>query len=172
MRWVRFAILVIVVTLLNAGNALNMVSVGSANVRPDLLLVLLLFIGVSCDVNEAIIASFIIGFAADISGTAMGPYMLSFGVFGTIISQMRRVVIMKRMTHQAISLFVLGLITVGLAEFLAALKLGTGTSNVFSAVVGTSVYSALVGPFIWMIFAAMGAWIGISGKPYRRTSSR
>ena len=40
MRWVRFAILVLVVTLLNAGNALNMISVGSANIRPDLLLVL------------------------------------------------------------------------------------------------------------------------------------
>ena len=172
MRWVRFAILVLIVTLLNAGNALNMISVGSANIRPDLLLVLLLFIGVSCEVNDAIFASFIIGFAADISGATMGPYMLSFGVFGTVISQMRRVVIMKRMTHQAVATLILGLITVGLAEFLAALKLGSGTSNVLSVAIGTSVYSALAGPFVWMVFAAMRAWIGISGKPYGRISGR
>lgn len=172
MRWVRFIILILVVTLLNAGNALNMISIGGANIRPDLLLVLLLFIGVNCEVNDAMIASFIIGFVADISGATMGPYMLSFGVFGSLISQMRKVVIMKRMTHQAVAIFIFGLITVGLAEFLTALKLGSGTSNLFSAVIGTSVYSAVAGPFVWMVFAAIGEWIGISEKPHRRSSGR
>ncbi len=172
MRWVRFIFLVVVVTLLNAGNALNMISVGSANIRPDLLLVLLLFVGISCEVNEAIIASFAIGFAADISGATMGPYMLVFGVFGSIISQMRKIVIMKRISHQAFAIFMLGLVTVGLAELLTALKLGTGISNIFSVVIGTSLYSALAGPFVWIVFAAIGASIGISDKPYRRSSNR
>ena len=172
MRWIRFAILVLVVTLLNAGNTLNIISVGAGNIRPDLLLVLLLFIGVSCEVNDAIFASFIIGFAADISGAAMGPYMLSFGVFGTIISQMRKIVLMKRMIHQATATLILGLIAIGVAEFLTALKLASGTSSILSAVVGTSVYSAIVSPFVWMLFAAIGSWIGISAKPYGRSTGR
>ena len=37
MRWLRFSIVLLVATLLNAGNLLNTISVGSLNIRPDLL---------------------------------------------------------------------------------------------------------------------------------------
>ena len=172
MRWARFIVLLLIVTLLNAGNLLNIISVGSANIRPDLLLILLLFIGINSETTDAIIASFIIGFAADISGTSMGPYMLSFCLFGTAISQMRRIVIMKRMVHQGIAIFAVSLIAGGLAELLAAIKLGAGISNVFTVIAGTSFYSALAGPFVWLILSAFGGWLGFTGKQYGRASGR
>lgn len=85
MHWIRFTILLLVVTLLNAGNLLNVISVSSLNITPDLLLILLVFFASSCAGPEAIIASFAIGFARDISGQVMGPAFVSFGVFGSLI---------------------------------------------------------------------------------------
>ena len=110
MRWLRFLIVLLICTLLNAGNLLNTVSVSSFNIRPDLLLILLVFVAINCETSDAIIASFIVGFAADISGSAIGPFTVGFGVVGLMISQLRKVVIMKRMVHQAAAIFVIGLI--------------------------------------------------------------
>ncbi|MBN1456474.1 MAG: rod shape-determining protein MreD [Sedimentisphaerales bacterium] len=172
MKWIRFTILLLILTLLNSGNLLNFISLGSSNVRPDLLLIFLLFIGANCESNEAIIASFVIGFAADISGASMGPYMVSFGLFGSAVSQMRKVVLMRRMTHQALAIFVLSVIAGGLAELLGAIKLNTGTANIFSVILGTSVYSAVVGPLIWQLFSLLAGWLNVSDKQYKRQSSR
>jgi len=172
MRWLRFTILLLIVTLLNSGNLLNFMSMGSSNIRPDLLLILLLFLGANCESNEAIIASFVIGFAADISGTSMGPYMVSFGLFGSALSQIRKVILMRRMTHQAIAIFVMSVVAGGLAELLGAVKLGAGTSNIFSVIVGTAFYSAIVGPLIWQLFSLLAGWLNVSDKQYKRQSSR
>ncbi len=87
MRWMRFSIFLLVVTLLNAGNLLNTISVSSLNIRPNLLVILLVFFAGSCPGFEAITASFAIGFAADISGPVMGPAFLSFGLFGWLLRQ-------------------------------------------------------------------------------------
>jgi rod shape-determining protein MreD len=82
MRWFRFSLFVIAVTLIQAG-LVDIISL--VNVRPDLLLILLVFFAIYCDTTEAIISSFAIGFAADIIGSAMGPQMISFGLFGTLL---------------------------------------------------------------------------------------
>ena len=91
MRWMRFSIFLLVVTLLNAGNLLNTISVSSLNIRPNLLVILLVFFAGSCPGFEAITASFAIGFAADISGPVMGPAFLSFGLFGWLLRQLRKI---------------------------------------------------------------------------------
>ena len=75
MRWSRFGVLVVVVSLLQAG------FVAALNIKPDLLLILLVFLAIYCNTTEAIVSSFTIGFAADLIGQAMGPQMISIGLF-------------------------------------------------------------------------------------------
>ncbi len=172
MRWVRFSILLLVCTLLNAGNLLNSISLSSFNIRPDLLLVLLVFLSINCETTDAVIASFIIGFAADISGTAIGPYTISFGLIGSVISQMHKVVIMKRMVHQATAIFVTGIITGVLGRFLTFFKTGETASNVYVVVFGSCLYSALVGPVIWGGLSAISGWLGVRKQRYGRLAGR
>ena len=172
MRWVRFSTLLLVCTLLNAGNLLNSVSLSSFNIRPDLLLILLVFLAINCETSDAITASFIVGFAADISGSAIGPYMISFGLIGSVISQMHKVVIMKRMVHQAAAIFVAGIITGILARFLTFFKTGETASNVYVVVLGSCFYSALVGPVVWMGLSALSGWLGVRKSRYRRFAGR
>ena len=172
MRWVRFSIILFAATLLNSGNMLNMISVGSLNIKPDLLLILLLFFGINCEATAAVTASFAIGFAADISGSSMGPYIISFGLFGSLISQMRKVVIMKRMTHQGAAIFFTGIIAGGLAHILNLFKTGEVASNLFVVQAGTSLYSGLIGPFIWLVLSRISEWLGIREHHFGRQPNR
>jgi len=109
MYWIRFSLVVLIATVLNASSMLNAVALGGYNIRPDLLLVLLLFFSSSAKSFDAIITSFAIGFAADISTGIIGPYCLSFGLFGSLVSQLHGVVLMKRMIHQGLAIFVIGM---------------------------------------------------------------
>ncbi|MEA3227269.1 MAG: hypothetical protein U9Q07_15070, partial [Planctomycetota bacterium] len=59
MRWFRFAILILAVTIVQKGMLAHF------QFKPDLLLVLLVFFAVYCGTYEAIISSFAIGFAAN-----------------------------------------------------------------------------------------------------------
>ena len=172
MRWVRFSIILFAATLLNSGNMLNIISVGSLNIKPDLLLILLLFFGINCEATTAVAASFAIGFAADISGSSMGPYIISFGLFGSLISQMRKVVIMKRMTHQGAAIFFTGIIAGGLAHVLNLFKTGEVASNLFVVQTGTSLYSGLIGPLVWLVLSRISEWLGIREHHFGRQSDR
>jgi len=172
MRWERVGIIVLLASLLNAGNLLNTIAIGDNNVRPDLLLILMVFFAINCGGLEATIVSFMIGFAADISSSVMGPAMISFGLFGTLISQFRKVVIMKRMTHQALAIFVMSIIAGGLTQILTHFKLGENLSNVYSSLFWTAVYSGLIGPLIWAMFSAISQWLGIRAYKTGRLPGR
>ncbi len=165
MRWFSFLILLLVVTLLDCGQLLNFLAFGKQNIRPDLLLIMMIFFAVKTETKYAVITSFIIGFAADISASAMGPYMLTFGIVGSILSQMRTVFVMKRMIYQALVIFILGLITLAIAELLVLVK--THNAATFSAVFASAVYSAVIGPFIWPIYEIFASFIVPRKNSYR-----
>ncbi|MHC4844352.1 MAG: hypothetical protein ACYTEE_11165 [Planctomycetota bacterium] len=59
MRWVRFAILVLLTALLQAG-LVDILSLTSLNIKPDLLLVLMVFFAVFSNTKDAIITSFLL----------------------------------------------------------------------------------------------------------------
>jgi rod shape-determining protein MreD len=86
-QWLRFAVLLCVVTVVQAGLLEHF------DIRPDLLLVLLVFFAVYSDTSHAIITSFIIGLAADIIviGSLVGLKMVSFGLCGTLLAYLHRV---------------------------------------------------------------------------------
>lgn len=151
MRWIRFLVFLCAVTVLNASNLRDIVSVSDLHIGPDILLIFLVYFAVSCNRQDTILISFLIGFAADVSSVAMliGPYTISYGLLGGLISLFRRQVIRKRMLYQSIAIFSIGTIAGILAELLIFAKSGAMAPNIGSVVLLTSFYSAVVGPFIW-----------------------
>jgi cell shape-determining protein MreD len=114
--------------------------------------------------SDAIISSFIIGFAADLVGSPipMGPHMISFGVFGTLLAYLNRVIAIRRLPYQALAIFVMGILAGVLTHVLAGESL---SRSMFAVVLVTSLYSGFVGPFL---VAPSAWWIGIRTGRLRR----
>ena len=149
MRWFRFAALILFVTVLQA-SVLSNLSVG-----PDLLLILLVFFCIYGTPSEAIITSFAIGFAADLIGPPMtllpmGPQTISFGVFGTGLAYLHRVINVRKMPYQAAAIFAVAFLAGALAQSLALLKGRSIPANIWTILLGVAVYSGLVGPFLFL----------------------
>lgn len=146
MRWFRFALLILVVTIIQKGLLARWSS------KPDLLVIFLVFYAVHYNTSEAIISSFIIGFTADLIGSPlpMGPQMISFGLFGTLLAYLHRVIAIKRMPYQALAIFVTSVLTGLLAHLLANFVGEPITANIFTVVFITSLYSSIVGPFLFL----------------------
>ena len=159
MRWLRFAVLLSLVTVLQAS------LLADWNIKPDLLLVLLVFFAIYCDTSEAIITSFTIGFAADIIGRAMGPQIVSFGLFGTLLAYLHRVIAIRKIPYQALAIFIVGSLAGTLAYFLSFLKGRPAASNIYTVLFGTSLYSSLVGPFL---FLPLAWWMRIKTHRFSR----
>jgi len=151
MHWFRFAVFVLVATVLQASLA-DIVAVTNLNIKPDLLLILLVFFSIYCDTFEAIITSFVIGFAADIIlvGSPMGPRIISFGLFGTALAYLTRVVTIKKMPNQSLAIFITAVLVDTLAYLLASFRGQPMLSSVYAVIFGTSLYSSLVGPFLFL----------------------
>ncbi len=143
MHWFRFAVLVLLATVLQASFFADL------NSKPDLLLILLVFFAVYCNTSDAIISSFIIGFAADLIGRTMGPQMISFGIFGTALAYLHRVIAIKKISYQAIAIFITALLVGSLVYILNSIKEPT-PPKIFASLFGIALYSAIVGPFLFL----------------------
>ncbi|KPL24778.1 MAG: hypothetical protein AMJ75_02715 [Phycisphaerae bacterium SM1_79] len=147
MRWFRFAVLACLATVLQAG------FLASLKIRPDLLLILLVFFAIYCSTTDAIITSFTIGFAADLIGRTMGPQMISFGLFGTLLAYLRRAITIREMPYQALAIFVTGLLAGALAHCLNLLTGEPTAPNIYRVTFGMALYSSIVGPFLFLPIA-------------------
>jgi len=161
MRWFRFAVLILIATLLQAGLLVHL------SIKPDLLLILLVFFAISCNTSEVIITSFTIGFAADIIGvgSSMGPQIISFGLFGTLLAEVHNIVVIKKMPYQSLAIFIISFLTAALAYFLSFLKAGPVIANIYTELFWTPLYSAIVGPFL---FLPTEWWMRIKNRQFRR----
>lgn len=158
MRWLRFAALILVVTILQKG------VLARWDNKPDLLLIVLVFAATYFNTSDAIISSFTTGFAADLIGSPMpmGPHTISFGVFGTLLAYLNRVIAIRRLPYQALAIFVTGLAAGVLTHVLAGESLSRSMLVLVSV---TSLYSGFVGPFL---VAPSAWWMGIKTKRPRR----
>lgn len=147
MHWLRFVVLLVVATLLQA-DLLNAIEVGGT--KPDLLLILLAFFAIFCEPKEAIITSFSIGLAGDLIGPSMGPGTVSFGLLGATLCYLSKLVSLERMPFQAASIFLLGFTTALFAYLLSAVQGRPGCPNTLGVLFGTPLYSAIVGPFLFL----------------------
>ena len=149
MRWFRFAVLITLGTVLQA-SLVDIIAVTGLNIKPDLLLVLLVFFAIYCNISDAIITSFTIGFAADIISSAMGPKIISFGLLGTALAYLHRIIAIRKIPQQSLVIFITGLLAGSLAYFLTFFKGEPLEPNLYAALLGIPLYSSLVGPFLFL----------------------
>lgn len=165
MRWFRFAVLVLVATILQT----SLVGVVSFwGVKPDLLLILLVFFAISIDPRDAIVASFAVGFAADLSNPIrglMGPQIISFGVLGTLLSDVHSIISIQRMAHQAVTIFIMGSLTALLSYLLTFFRAEPAAAHFAAQLLWQPLYSAILGPFLSFPIAW---WMRITRKRRRR----
>jgi len=178
MRWVRFAALLLITAIFQAG-FLDRIALGALNVKPDLLLILMVFFalygiprskvadsgGYRFDISPAIITSFALGFAADIIlvGSPMGTHTLAFGIVGALLAYLPRVIVIRKMPYQALVVFITGLCVGFLVAGLTRFK-GQLTFN-FRLIPLRSVYSAVVAPFL---FVPVAWWMRIRIRRFRQ----
>ena len=161
MRWLRFALLILAVTVIQKGLLARWSS------KPDLLIILLVFFAIYYNTSEAIISSFTIGFAADLVGSPMpmGPHMISFGLFGTLLAYLNRVIAIKRMPYQALAIFAVSVLA-GLLSYLLAYFTGEPIAGkIYVVVFITALYSSIVGPFL---FLPVAWWMRIKTNRFAR----
>ncbi len=159
MRWLRFAVLILAITILQKG------VLARWDNKPDLLLIALVFSATYFSPSDAIIGSFTTGLAADLIGSPMpmGPHMISFGVFGTLLAHLNRVIAIRRLPYQALAVFATGLLVGVVTHLLAGEPL---SRSLLVVVLVTSLYSGLVGPFL---VAPSAWWMGVrTHRPRRR----
>ena len=159
MRWYRFAVLVLLATVLQAGFLSNF------TIKPDLLLILLVFFAVYSNTSEAIISSFTIGFAADLIGPAMGPQTISFGLFGTALAYLHRVIAIRKMPYQALAIFATGILAGTMVHLLNLLKSEPGPAVTYNDIFKMALYSGIAGPFL---FLPLAWWMRIKTNRFRR----
>ncbi len=151
MRWFRFAVFVSLVAVLQASLLLDIIALPPLGSRPNLLLILLVFFAVYSNTTDAVITSFAIGFAADISiGSTMVSQTISFGLFGTALAYLHRVIAIRKVHYQAIAIFIIAFMTGTLTHFLALLRGQSTVSNLYSAILATALYSSIVGPLFFL----------------------
>ena len=150
MRWIRFAVLVCFATIVQASFLSHFV------LKPDLLVILLVFFAVYGSTADAIITSFTIGFAADLIGPTMGSQMISFGILGTSLAYLNRVFALRKIPYQMLSIFVITILAGIMANILNSLK-GVLTVE-YIEILKIAVFSGIAGPFI---FPAAAWWMRI-----------
>ena len=158
MRWIRFAVLVCAGAVLQAGFFSNL------NIKIDVMLILLVFFAIYGSTSEAIVSSFTIGFAADLIGRTMGPHILSFGLFGTALAYLHRVIAIRKMPYQALATFVMVWLTGLSVHLLNSLK-GQPTTDVYQIILKVSIFSGIAGPFL---FLPVAWWMRIKTNRFRR----
>jgi len=149
MRWFRFAFLILLTAILQAG-LVDIIALTKLNIKPDFLLILLVFFAIYCHRSDAIITSFAIGLAADIISSMMGPKIISFGLLGTLLALLNRVIAIRKMPYQALVICATALLAGRLSSFLSLLRTGTSLPGTYSVLFATSIYSAVAGPFLFL----------------------
>ena len=162
MRWPRFAVFIVIMTTLQASIVLDWLSVTNLNIKPDLLLILMVFFAARCSSYDAIIVSFAAGLACDLISPPIGPHIISFGLVGSILAHIRNLVIINSTFHQVAAIFLAGLFAEGLARLLAFL-----TINTLKITFGTAFYSAVLWLFLGLLFSVSFRWISVPRNRFR-----
>jgi rod shape-determining protein MreD len=171
MKWLRFAFLLLAAAVIQSSALMNVISLTDMHIKPDLLLILMVYFAINCDSYDVIITSFAIGFAADITGTLIGPHIISFGIAGTALSYIRKVILLKHTRQQAMTIFVAGILTYLLAIILVKLKLSSATGDLFRAF-AASAYSAILWFLLKWPVTTAGKWLGVGAHRFGKSPEK
>lgn len=161
MRSFRYAVFILAVAVLQASHLLDLIAVTQFRIKPDLLLVLMVFFAIKCGPAEAIILVFATGLAADIIDPPLGPHIISFGLLGSLLAYVRNFIMIRRMLRQSIVIFITSILTSIVGQLLAFMKAQPISPNIYSLFFGNALYSAILGPYLCSMFSAVAGWMGI-----------
>ncbi len=148
MRWFSFAALILAAAILQAA-----LPSGWA-MKPDLLIISMVFFSMYYNTTEAIITSFAIGFAADLIGPMMGPAFLGFGITGTLLAYIRHILAFQRMVFQGAVIFMATILTGIIISWLSYIKQGQDLYTLRTLLL-TALMSAVLGPFLFVPMAML-----------------
>jgi putative Ca2+/H+ antiporter (TMEM165/GDT1 family) len=94
--------------------------------------------------------------------------MVSYGLFGTALAYLHRVIAIKTMPHQALAIFITALLADAVAYSLAALKGQLIAPNIHTVLLGIPLYSSIIGPFLFLPF---GWWMRIKTSRIQRKAA-
>jgi cell shape-determining protein MreD len=171
MRWAWFILLTILAALLEAGNLLNWIAFGYGQVRPSVLLVLLIFTALQAELPEAVALSFLLGFAADLSGTVMGPQTVCWGLAGSLLCRMQGLLNIRSWVYRMAVVLVVSLILMAASHGLAVLKTEQAGTLPFRILLGRALYTAAVVPLLWPLLERLWPFLKKT-KPGRSSASR
>jgi len=161
MRWLRFSVLTVFLAVLQASAILNLLSVTNLHITPNLLLILLVYLAINCNSYDAIITSFALGFAADLVSPTIGPYFLSFGILGSALAHIRKVILLNKTQHQAGAIFLTGIATGAVARFFAGFTGDAESLGSLTIIIVTAMYSAIIYFLIKWFLALTVRWLGV-----------
>ncbi len=156
MRWIRFAVLVCLATIVQAG-------LNKFTLIPDLHIIILVFFAVYGSTSDAIVTSFTIGFAADLIGASMGTKMLSFLIIGTSAAYLNRVFALRKIPTQALAIFAAAILAGVLSNILNSLKNAGTIEN--AVILRIALISGIAGPFL---FIPAGWWMRLKAKHHHK----
>ena len=159
MHWIRFAIVVFFAMLLQAG-PVDVIAITDAQIKPNFLLILLAFCVTQLPPGDAIICAFILGLCTDIIMVVVGPYTLAFGTLGTLVSELRRLIVLRHALGQAVATLAIGVTAALLVIPLSRIK----GEPMHPSIGFEPLYSALLAP----LFSFILPWF--MGMPRRRVS--
>lgn len=168
MRWFSFVIILLAVTLLEAGNLLNMFAFGNGAIRPSVLITLLVYYALVCQPYEAIHCSFLIGLAADLAAGLLGPHTLCYGLIGVLLNQLRQTLTTHRVILTALFVFITFMVTEIPSYWIGLLKSGQSRVGIYSILFLRGLYSAIISPFIWSALSRLSGWSKIGYSSSRR----
>lgn len=158
MKWVSFIIVLLVATVLEAGNLLNLFAIGGWYIRPSVLITLLVYYALSARTHEAIMYSFLIGFATDLTTGLMGPHTICYGLIGFLVNQSSQLVLARRAVFQAMIVFAVYFLAETLSYWLGLMKGLESAGNYYSILLFTGLYSALISPVLWSALSVISGW--------------
>lgn len=161
MRWFSFAVVLLAATLLEAGNLLNVLAIGGWYIRPSILITLFAYYALTNRTHEAIICTFVIGFAADLAAGVIGPHTVCYGVFGLILHQSNQVIVLRQAIYKVMVVFIVYIVTETAAYWLEILKLHEAQSSRYPIIFFTAIYAALIAPVVWSILSTLSGWTQI-----------
>jgi rod shape-determining protein MreD len=157
MHWTRLALVILLAAILQLviDNTFS-----NFAFRPDLLVIVMVFLAMNSDGYWPIISAFAAGFAADlISPMCMGAHTIAFGVSGSLLALARRTITLDNAIYIALAVFVLCGLAGAITQILVSIRQQTPVGTWLS-LLWASMASAIIGPYVYSILSAASGLLG------------
>jgi rod shape-determining protein MreD len=171
MRWFNFAILVMIVLVLQVGIT-RLFSIGSQNIMPDLLLMVAVILAFRGQGYSVLIACWVLGLVRDLSSDAvLGTYAIAFGLVALMVSRLHQFLYVDRPLSVILVTFV-SAFAVEQFAILAVLLRGDLKSGQYGSltlsILLSALFTAVLAPYAQWLILKIQRLIGLPrNQPWR-----